>query len=316
LSALSFEPISEYARNLFLRYREIKVRVLKHWRDASEARARLANRFRKDTPVACGDRVVYRDPKVRSEGRVPWRKALSGPWVVVELKGNKALLRSSEAGPEKPRDVWAHLEDCIVCPPDTTEVEAIPIEFEADDGEAKSVGQILQLPDKDKHEAFTLQRRGKAYVLRVGEHVAYSLGYRKQCHVGRVLKVIHSDNSVVVHRFRPVVGGFRVSWRPVYWTSEREETFEQNADPCTETVTAKQLVTKLDLDKGGVIGAAAARRLDRSQYRLSEEGAAVRGLQEVSPTEDAALRLEEFVRLVQTAPVVSGSVFSLSLIHI
>jgi hypothetical protein len=33
--------------------------------------------------------------------------------------------------------------------------------------------------------------------------------------VGRVLKVIHSDNSVVVHRFRPVVGGFRVSWRPV-----------------------------------------------------------------------------------------------------
>jgi len=91
LSALSFEPISEYARNLFLRYREIKVRVLKHWRDASEARARLANRFRKDTPVACGDRVVYRDLKVRSEGRVPWRKALSGPWVVVEIKGNKAL---------------------------------------------------------------------------------------------------------------------------------------------------------------------------------------------------------------------------------
>ena len=82
---------------------------------------------------------MYRDPKVRSEGRVPWRKALSGPWFVVELKGNKALLRSSEAGPEKPCDVWAHLEDCIVCPPDATEIEAVPIEFEADDGDVKSV---------------------------------------------------------------------------------------------------------------------------------------------------------------------------------
>ncbi len=108
------------------------------------------------------------------------------------------------------------------------------------------------------------------------------------------------------------MGGFRVSWRPVYWTSERGESLEQNADPCAETVTAKQLVTKLDLDNGGVIGAAAARRLrlDGSQRRLSEEGAAARGLQEVSPTEDAALRLGEFVNLVREAPVVSGPVFS------
>jgi hypothetical protein len=73
--------------------------------------------------------------------------------------------------------------------------------------------------------------------------VAYHLGYQKQCHVGRVTKVVHSDSSVVVHRFRPVVGGFQVSWRPVFWTSDREETFEQNADPCTEVVTAKQLGT-------------------------------------------------------------------------
>ena len=131
------------------------------------------------------------ETKVRSEGRVPWRKALSGPWVVTEVQGNKVLLRSLETGPDKPRDVWAHLEDCIVCPPDTTELESpAPIELEEPTGEdgPRSVGQILQTPDKDKHEAFTLQRRGRAYVLRVGEHVAYHLGYQKQCHVGRVTR--------------------------------------------------------------------------------------------------------------------------------
>ena len=314
LTAYQFEPISEYARQLFLRYREIKVKVTQHWQNASEARSRLANRFRRDVAVSEGDRVVYRDPKVRSEGRVPWRRALSGPWVVRKLQGNKALLQSVEPGP---RDVWAHLEDCIVCPPDAADAEERPpaIEFEAEqDAPPRSVGEILQRSDQEKHEAFTIQRRGRAYVLRVGEHVAYSLGYNKQCHVGRVTKVVHSDNSVIVHKFRPVVGGFRVSWKSVYWTADKEETFTGTSEPCLDTVLAKQLVTKLELDAGGVLSAAAARRLDKSRYRLSEEGGHVASMssQSVPFGAESAARLEEFVQLVRSPPRVSHEVFSFS----
>jgi len=109
LDMLQFEPVSEYARSLFQQYREVKVKVMEYWKNSSEARARLANRFRKQLTLRPGDRVVYRDPKVRSEGRVPWKRAMTGPWVVVSTQGNKAVIedRSDPRSPRRVEGTWS-----------------------------------------------------------------------------------------------------------------------------------------------------------------------------------------------------------------
>ena len=101
-----------------------------------------------------------------------------------------------------------------------------------------------------------------------------------------------------------------MSWRAVYWTAAKEETFSETAEACVETVLAKQVVTKLELDQGGVLGAAAARRLDKSRYRLSEEGATVSVQEPVSFLKESAARLEEFIQLVHDAPRVIQRGFS------
>ena len=90
-----FEGISDYARRLFQQCREVKTVVVGHFKNASALRASLANRFRKQTVLQPGDLVVHRDPKNRSEGRVPWKRPMSGPWTVVSTTGNKAKLKNT-----------------------------------------------------------------------------------------------------------------------------------------------------------------------------------------------------------------------------
>ena len=58
-----FEPVSDYARRLFQQYREVRTVGMDHHAKASETRSKLAKRFRRQTELKVGDRVVYRDPK-------------------------------------------------------------------------------------------------------------------------------------------------------------------------------------------------------------------------------------------------------------
>ena len=152
----------------------MKVRVLKHWAESSAARAALANRFRKSLDLKVGDHVVYGDPKAQSGGRVPYRRSLTGPWVVLEVKGNKAHLETfrpaaakapaqrvaASAGAEQrddppPKRLWGHIEDMILCPPDAEDFESpsphvdfdeskAGLEFDEPDGVPRSIGEIVQ----------------------------------------------------------------------------------------------------------------------------------------------------------------------------
>ena len=94
-SVLEWEPISEYAKKLFRNYRDVRAEILEKQSAMAEARARLANRFRKKKELELNDRVLCRDPRLRSTragGRTPWRKQLSEPMTIVELHGNRANL--------------------------------------------------------------------------------------------------------------------------------------------------------------------------------------------------------------------------------
>ena len=83
------EPISEYVSKLYSNYRDIWVKVTSHMKDASQKRADLANRYRKDKDIAEGQRVLLRDPRLRKAGGRGWHKEPSAPGVIIEKHGNK-----------------------------------------------------------------------------------------------------------------------------------------------------------------------------------------------------------------------------------
>ena len=97
-SVWEFEPVEEHTKKLFRSYREIRVKVLGWYAASSAKRAERANRFRKVKVVEIGDLVVYRDPRLRSGGRTPWRKQLSEPYRVVAQRGNRVDLESPVEG--------------------------------------------------------------------------------------------------------------------------------------------------------------------------------------------------------------------------
>ena len=67
-----FEPLSDWARNLFTAYRSLGAKVLRWEKRTSERRAELANRFRNKKRLEEGTRVGYRDPRQRrAGGRTP-----------------------------------------------------------------------------------------------------------------------------------------------------------------------------------------------------------------------------------------------------
>ena len=75
-----FEPVSEYIRKLFANSKQIRVRVLGWLREASEKRANLQNRFRRNNSVQPGDEVVVRDQHQRKAGgRTPYKQPYTDP---------------------------------------------------------------------------------------------------------------------------------------------------------------------------------------------------------------------------------------------
>ena len=272
--SMQFEPVSEWARSQFDQFSKLSKKVAQHWDTASAARAQLANRYRRNVEFSVGDRVVWQSPKARPEGagRVPWKRGLSGPWVVVEVRGARLFLRAADDASARPFE--AHAEDCILVPEDLEDPLPRPelaLE-EPEAGEAPSLGQRIQ--GEAEQREFTLQRRGRQFVLRIGEVIAYSKG-AKVCYFGRVTQVSVEDGTVGVHRYKPVVSSLRVKWALAY-LNETGEVAENGTRPWIEQIRLKEVATKVDISREGVLGAASSRKLDKSGYRLfEEEGVAV-----------------------------------------
>ena len=274
--ALQFEPISDWARDQFVQFKEIASKVAKHWEKSSAARTKLANRFRRTVDLQIGDRVIWRSPKARPEGagRVPWRVGLHGPWKIVEIKGNRLLLEPVPpvVGPTPSfsrRQQEAHAEDCVLIPAGADEIAPRePIVFEdAQEGQAPSLGQ--QVVGDVQQVEFTVQRRGRSYVLRLGEKIAYrKAGTAKECYLGKVTQADVALAQVGVHKFLPEVGGVRVKWR-LGFLDEKGQLGYEGARPALEPVKVKEIITKVDINKDGVLAASSSRKLDKGGYSLS-----------------------------------------------
>ena len=85
---------------------------------------------------------MYRDSRAKAAGgRTPWRKPQSEPLTVVSVTGNKVVLRRSDGTIISE----AHIEDTILVPHDTRDLERQPLVFdEADDDAVPSPGEMME----------------------------------------------------------------------------------------------------------------------------------------------------------------------------
>ena len=295
-----FEPIEESTKRLFQSYREVRVKVL-GWQAASSAqRAERANRFRKVKVVEIGDLVVYRDPRLRSGGRTPWRKQLSEPLRIVAKQGNRVDLETPENPAEaqaKPRRITGvHVEDLLLVPPDAADpsIERPIVTFQEDperDLATRSPGMMIEQRDspdadakgivKPRHSKRTL--KGKLASLREGSYIAYAIEsiranvpenkHLKRCRVGRIRQIRAVEQVVVVHRHTPVTdGNLRVKWKPLYLTEEaREETLQPTSLPVEEEVPLQRIITEVQLLSGVISHAAAIDGLMRVGTKSTRE---------------------------------------------
>ena len=305
---LEFEPVSDYSRNLFKAYRQIRAIVVGRLAESSAKRAQLANRYRKVRTVRVGDRVVYRDPRSRAAGgRKAWKEPLSEPCVVesVSKSGNKIAIRKSDGS----RLDEVHVEDVVLLPESARDLERRePLEFEADEpGEPlgedinvrRSVGEMLESagrPDESKPAVKPLLV-GKLKSLTTGQCVTYAVSPKK-CRVGRVHKITRAESGLVVHQHEPMTDGkLRVKWLPVFVRKNGEKVLgndDADGTPSLESVPLNKVVAVIQLNDG-VMGHAVARKLDIAGYSLDETGLR----EERMPKEIvmlASARLEEFVR--------------------
>ena len=257
---LEFEPVSDWAQRQFSGFKEIAALVSKHWDKASEARSKLANRFRRQIDLKVGDGSVEKSHSPSRGG---------GSSTVVKVQGNRLLLRPCR--PELPqKDLEAHAEDCILVPADADVADnREPVVFEdPKDDEEPSLGQ--QAGGESKQLEFTLTRRGKAYTIRIGDKLAYRRSRGdKCCNLGRVTQVDEAQAQVSVHHYVPEIGGIRVKWRLAFLNEEGKVSAE-GTKPILEPVKVVDIISKVDLNRDGVLAAASSRKLDKGGYHLQD----------------------------------------------
>ncbi|CAJ1332032.1 unnamed protein product, partial [Effrenium voratum] len=137
-------------------------------------------------------------------------------------------------------------------------------------------GQMIK--GETEQVEFTMKRRGKQYVLKIGDVMAFRKGYGpKLCAIGRVTSIAVSEGVVHVHKYAPEIGGLRVKWCLLYLDQQGQESLApEGGRPCIEEVKMSLLITKVELSRDGILQASSARKLDKGGYRLEERPPAQR----------------------------------------
>ena len=85
---------------------------------------------------------------------------------------------------------------------------------------------------------------------------------------GKVTQVDEARAQIGAHRYVPNASGLRVKWRLGFMDEEGRPTSGEDARPCVESVTVKEIISMVDINKAGVLAAASARKLDKGGYAL------------------------------------------------
>ena len=83
-------------------------------------------------------------------------------------------------------------------------------------------------------------------------------GGPKSCRLGRVTQVDQARAQVGVHRYLPEVSGVRIKWALAYLKEDGSMTSSEGSRPSIETVSVKEVITKVDLNRDGVLAASSA----------------------------------------------------------
>ena len=88
--------------------------------------------------------------------------------------------------------------------------------------------------------------------------------------VGRSLCLGSVIRWRTVARYLPDATGLRVKWRPAFLDEAGQLSTTEGTRPAVETVSVKDMITKIDLGNNGLIAAASARKLEKGGYHLQE----------------------------------------------
>ena len=127
------------------------------------------------------------------------------------------------------------------------------------------------------------------------------------CRLGKVTQVDQARAQIGVHRYLPEAGGVRIKWVLAYLDESGSLTSHEGTRPAHESISVKDVICKVDLNRDGVLAAASARKLDKGGYSLQEQVAVAC----VSPSPvglDIDLALKEL--LSEEVPVLAASVKS------
>ena len=224
--------------------------------------------------------------------------------------GNCRGQRKSGDSEERPRTIpqfGRSSEDCVLVPADVEDTrDNSREELFFDEGSPEdppSLGQRLR--GEGEQREFVLQRRGRQFVLRIGDVVAYTKG-QKICHFGRVTQVSVEEATVGVHKYRPILGSLRVKWVLAY-LNEEGTVDDNGTQPVIDQVKLKEVVTKADINRDGVLAASTSRKLDKAGYKLLEERASFLDFREEPPS---AASVDMLLAALWEGSVVHGQVFT------
>ena len=107
------------------------------------------------------------------------------------------------------------------------------------------------------------------------DRVAYrgARGGPKVCRLGKVTQVDQARAQIGVHRYLLEAGGVRIKWVLAYLDETGSLTSHEGTKPAHESISVKDVICKVDVNRDGVLAAASARKLDKGGYSLQEHTA-------------------------------------------
>ena len=72
----------------------------------------------------------------------------------------------------------------------------------------------------------------------------------------------------------PDANRVRVRWQLAYLAEDGSLTSSEGTRPADESVTIREIISKVDLNRDGVLAAASARKLDKGGYSLQDRAPA------------------------------------------